>query len=170
MRFHVYNGLNSQCDMSGFSLQYGDHKSIPLNFSTEAPLIPEDSIPFVPQNVEFTIKVPEEPVDCGNMKVDFHTDFIFSGPPEKHVVCSYIIIWSLSEVNRSASKTFVGYWNRFLCFQTKDSEGKDDGMNLLFSLNNSGPFDQDEIRKGLIYPSTNREWIEKSDTGFPFIK
>ena len=43
-------------------------------------------------------------------------------------------------------------------------------MNLLFTLNNSGPFDQDEIRKGLIYPSTNREWIEKSDTGFPFIK
>ena len=43
-------------------------------------------------------------------------------------------------------------------------------MNLLFSLSNPGTFDQDEIRKGLIYPSTNREWIEKSDTGFPFIK
>jgi len=53
---------------------------------------------------------------------------------------------------------------------TKDSEGKDDGMNLLFSLDNSVTPEQDDIRKGLIYPSTNREWIEKSDTGFPFIK
>ena len=97
MRFHVYNGLNSQCDMSGFSLQYGD-KNISLDFSTEAPLIPEDRIPFVPQNVEFTVKVPTEPVDCGNMKVDFK-DFTFSGPPEKHVVCSYMIIQSFSEVN-----------------------------------------------------------------------
>jgi len=138
MRFHVYNGLNSQCDMSGFSLQYGDNQNISLKFSSQAPLIPEDRIPFVPQNVEFTVKVPTEPVDCGNMKVNFDMDFTFSGPPEYHV--------------------------------TKDSEGKDDGMNLLFSLNNSGTFDQDEIRKGLIYPSTNREWIEKSDTGFPFIK
>ena len=43
-------------------------------------------------------------------------------------------------------------------------------MNLLFSLDNSVTPEQDDIRKGLIYPSTNREWIEKSDTGFPFIK
>ena len=86
MRFHVYNGLNSQCDMSGFSLQYGDNLNIPLDFSTEAPLIPEDRIPFVPRNVEFTVKVPTEPVDCGNMKVNFDTDFTFSGLPENHVV------------------------------------------------------------------------------------
>ena len=90
--------------MSGFSLQYGDNLNIPLKFSSEASLIPEDRIPFVPQNVEFTVKVPTEPVDCGNMKVDFK-DFTFSGPPEKHVVCSYMIIQSFSEVIGSPSKT-----------------------------------------------------------------
>ena len=67
-------------------------------------------------------------------------------------------------------KLWVDTVIEFLYFQTKDSEGKDDGMNLLFSLSNPGTYDQDEMRKGLIYPSTNREWIEKSDTGFPFIK
>ena len=102
MRFHVYNGLNSQCDMSGFSLQYGDSEPIPLNFSTKAPLIPEDSIPFVPQDVEFTVKVPTEPVDCGNMKVDFN-DFKFSGPPKDHVVCSHVMISSLLTLNYSYS-------------------------------------------------------------------
>ena len=75
--------------MSGFSLQYGDGVSIPLNFPSDGSLIPEDQLEFVPQNIELTIKVPENPVDCGDMKVDFNTffkDFTFTGPPKEHVV------------------------------------------------------------------------------------
>ena len=53
-------------------------------------------------------------------------------------------------------------------FQNKDSEGKDDGMNLLFSIDHTKSCDS--ACQGLIYPSTNREWIEKSDTGLPFVK
>ena len=91
MRFHVYNGLNySQCDMSGFSLQYDDNglTTIPLKFTTDGPLIPEESINFVPQNINFMVNVPSAPVDCGNMKVDFtsYQSFTFTGPPKEHVV------------------------------------------------------------------------------------
>ena len=86
MRFHAYNGLGPQCNMSGFSLQYDD-LNVPLNFPSDGSLIPEDQIDFVPQNVEFTVKVPSDPVDCGDMKIDF-SDFIFTGPPREHVVSS----------------------------------------------------------------------------------
>ena len=57
-----------------------------------------------------------------------------------------------------------------LNFQNKDSEGKDDGMNLLFSIDHTKTCALDGTCYGLIYPSTNREWIEKSDTGLPFVK
>ena len=84
MRFHVYNGLSPQCNMSGFSLQYGD-SNIPLNFPTDGPLIPEDQMPFVPQG-DFNVITPKNPVDCGNYKVNF-SNLSFSGPPD-HVVSS----------------------------------------------------------------------------------
>ena len=94
MRFHAYNGLGPMCNMSGFSLQYGDGINIPLNFPSDGSLIPEDQLDFVPQNVEFTIKVPSDPVDCGDMKIDFNffsKDFTFTGPPTEHVVSYYYV-------------------------------------------------------------------------------
>ena len=81
----MYNGLNPQCDMSGFLLQY-DNTNITLNFPTDGPLIPEDKMDFVPQNANFTVIPPDKPVNCGDLTVNF-SPISFTGPPG-HVVRS----------------------------------------------------------------------------------
>ena len=73
--------------MEGFIMKYGNGENRTLDFKPGSMTIEGDF--FVPQG-NFSIIPPEKGIKCGNTALKFFR-IDFSGPPEEHVVSSYII-------------------------------------------------------------------------------
>ena len=75
------------CNMEGFIMKYGNGENRTLDFKPGSMTIEGDF--FVPKG-NFSIIPPEKAIKCGNTSLKF-SRIDFSGPPEEHVVFSYII-------------------------------------------------------------------------------
>ena len=73
--------------MEGFIMKYGNGENRTIDFKPGGMTIEGDF--FVPQG-NFSIIPPEKGIKCGNTALKFFR-IDFSGPPEEHVVSSYII-------------------------------------------------------------------------------
>ena len=73
--------------MEGFIMKYGNGENRNLDFKPGSMTIEGDF--FVPQG-NFSIIPPKTAIKCGNTTLKFPPVY-FSGPPQEHVVFSYII-------------------------------------------------------------------------------